>query len=195
MEKVVLTKGQVNSMKAFLDDNGNDKEHLVDWFVANRDFRYSVDIEYRGLADLKTSTLSKALYTGYEIEPEKPKFKPGDKIVNDDKTPIQGNKLIATYDGQNYIGLHFLKDIAGGFIGRNFRLATPEEIKWYEKLGRKFIGDFHYGDVAVGLDEHLYLVGMGEISIQEAKDMYNHGLFKGIYPIGSYSRLPKEESK
>lgn len=178
-EKVKLTKEQAEAIEVFLDDNGNDKEHLVDWFVANRDYRYSVDLEYRALANLNTSILSKALYIGYEVEET---FKAGDKVVITEK----GNEIFTLSNplvGQP--AWFFMANSTKWAYEEDLRLATPEEIYWLETLGREKVGDFRIGDV--------YIDNEGEPQILEkdrhvdlAKDWYAAGDFKGIFPTASF---------
>lgn len=182
VEKVTLTKEQANAMKVFLDDNGNDKEHLVDWFVANRDFRHSVDIEYRGLADLKTSTLSKALYIGYEIE--QPNFYIGDKVV----TPHQG--IMPVHDVLGDV----LVFMGGGYMYKKETChhATAEEIFWLKTLGRKKVMDFRGGDVLMDEDGSAYSLDI-QMSEKEIIKLYKEGnYFVGLYPAEAFRPFPKE---
>ena len=202
MEKVILTQEQAEAIEymrkkddfytddSFLDAHAKNKQIIG---LESDDIGEEWGGQYCSLNDLSVSKLSRVLHIGYEIEPEKPKFQPGDKVLY--QAEYGEAKIFTLIEESNYQGDWKVEKSNGCILGERFRHATPAEIKWYETLGRKSIGDFHYGDVAVGLDEDMYLVGMGEISIQDAKDMHKKGLFKGIYPIGSYSRLPKEEMK
>lgn len=191
VEKVKLTREQVNAMKVFLEDNGNDKEHLVDWFVANRDFRHSVDIEYRALADLKTSTLSKALYIGYEI---KNNYKKGDKVLFQvgDSVPmvvtLQEHHPNRQGEWRTYQGCGYISE-------GQFRQATEQEKYWIGELGREKVGDFKEGDIVitdlnVPIKAGEYDVPGRLIGPERLMKFYKNKSLKGIYPAESFKPFP-----
>lgn len=142
--------------------------------------------------------LVRALTEDYEIESEKPKFLPGDKVVyKEGGLFINGNgfAVIRAHDRENNVVEfdesfnHPMKFLDGNRI----RLATPEEIYWLETLGRDKVGDFRVGDVYNVDDRNIKIFDSNTIS--KAKNWYEDGLFTGIYLAESFKPFPKEEQQ
>ena len=141
MEKVKLTQEQANAIKRWVN-----KEQLI-IAKASGLLEHSID---ESIAELTMEQLVKALYIGYEVEPE---FSIGDWVV------YKHNNTIWEIIGELYGGkVHY--DIARGekYKGSvhkdHIRLATPEEIKqekerrWWAKHGRD-VWELRPGDLLV----------------------------------------------
>lgn len=108
-EKVVLTKEQAKAIEEIKD---------IDYAINIHSFNKRPDSP---LADIKTSTLARALFVGYEVEPE---FKVGDwvydiqynKVARIDHRGVDDNRVWVDDEDFNFFAIV------------NIRHATPEEI-------------------------------------------------------------------
>lgn len=134
MEKVKLTKEQANAIEHALQEvdeyKGNPDRLLRHASMNNVNFRNELHL----LDTIDIVALAKALYIGYEVEPE---FKVGDWI-HDNIT-----NRVAKIDERGYDGeLAWVDDEFHNFF-TDFRHATPEEIqqekerRWWAKHGRE----------------------------------------------------------
>lgn len=184
-EKVILTKEQADGLEAFKKLRSS----LEEWMHDRKDPNAARSI----IHELTFDQIARALLIGYEIEPEQPKFKAGDKVIwssrdgnitelceLDRERTGEGEKCWWCTDG----------DWA---TEKQMRLATPEEIYWLETLGREKVGDFRENDTFVGHDRSFFI--LNEIDIEDAQIWYKDGALKGLYPAESFKRYPQEESK
>ncbi|WP_405103105.1 hypothetical protein [Oceanobacillus sp. FSL H7-0719] len=116
MEKVKVTKEQAKGLNQITTPQSAVKEHVGNWQMGNR------------LNDLTLDELIRALYIGYEVEPE---FKVGDWII--DKSVNKIGKITENINGRDIyndgreISYSLLVDV---------RHATPSEIA--EEKERRF---------------------------------------------------------
>lgn len=194
-EKVVLTKEQVEAIKTFLNDNGNDELHLIDWHNATRS-PYTVDIEYRPLVDLKASKLATALFIGYEIEEPTPQFERGDKVVIWKRIITLGDFRI--FEGKRQWAM---KEPPFMWVDEeDLTKPTQDEIYWLHDLNRDYVQDFREGDVViVKKNNETYVVtnesiGNHNCTPYDATFWYQKDLIKYIYPVESRKVYRKEEN-
>src|SRR5690625_4262140 len=127
VDKVILTKEQANAIKRWIN-----KEQLI-IAKASGLLEHSMD---ESIAELTMEQLVKALYIGYEVEPE---FKVGDWVVWDDMKIIGQLVEIGIGLRVDAIEYDFPQDISLKFL----RHATPEEIaeekerRFWNKFGRE----------------------------------------------------------
>src|SRR5690606_32776822 len=141
MEKVKVTREQAKAIECALYDvdeyKGNPDKLLRHASMSNVNFRN----ELHPIDTIDIVTLAKALYIGYEVEPE---FKVGDWVVNTSNGYIRlvENEREANFLNNDYIKRHEL------------RHATPEEIavekerRWWAKHGRD-VWELRPGDLLV----------------------------------------------
>ena len=145
MEKVKLTREQANAIEHALQEvdeyKGNPDRLLRHASMNNVNFRNELHL----LDTIDIVTLAKALYIGYEVEPE---YKVGDWVVNANGTigKITNINEFGEFEG-------FWEEIEMLCEKDNFvRHATPEEIekgkerRWWAKLGRQPY-EFKMGDI------------------------------------------------
>ena len=150
MEKVKLMREQAEAIEHALQKvdeyKGNPDKLLRHASMNNVYFRN----ELHPLNTIDTVNLAKALYIGYEVEPE---FKVGDWVV------YKHNNTIWEIIGELYGGkVHYDITRDGKYKGsvhkNHIRLATPEEIKqekerrWWVKHGRD-VWELRPGDLLV----------------------------------------------
>lgn len=143
MEKVKLTKEQANAIEWALQ---KENEYSPDRLLRLRSSdNANFHNELYPLNDIDIAVLARALYIGYEVEPE---FKVGDWI-HDNIT-----NRVAKIDERGYDGeLAWVDDEFHNFF-TDFRHATPEEIqqekerRWWAKHDRE-VWELRPGDVLV----------------------------------------------
>lgn len=154
------------------------------------------------LANMSTDDFAKALYVGYEIE--KPKVKVGEWATN---TVCNQTFLVYAVTDKQVIRQEDAHHWDSGLLTQirwypqeSMRQATEEEILW-TKLGRE-VKEFHEGDVLLytSRQDACVYVKNGEssvtddwISIEEAKQWYEDGDFRGFYPAESYIKFNNKE--
>ena len=132
-EKVKITRDQAEALKKFPENKKSDivRQHIVGRWLN----------EYITLNHLNTDELIKALYIGYEVEPE---YSVGDYVVTD--TGIIGKITHFNPDNDNHAFLDVkLNNGTGRYANtfiRYFRHATSSEIaaekerRWWRRHGR-----------------------------------------------------------
>lgn len=133
MSKVILTQRQAGAIEQLLKEHERNKDEIID-IHCNEDFEWGE--RYASVEELKPSQLARALYIGYEVEPE---FKVGDWVVYDDTDTTLITKI---KDGI----IHVDKPLSyGGYVNTvpmYFRHATPSEIagekerRWWRARNR-----------------------------------------------------------
>lgn len=181
MEKVVLTKEQAEAI-----ENRSNIESALHYHATSR----WTDKRNECLNRLSLEKFARALLVGYEIE--KPKFKPGDKVIRLDGLCFAGFKNIEIVERVKENSITLSNDLQ--YSHDFMRHATPEEIYWLEELGRKEIGDFQEGDKYVDR-AGLTMTATCRNDIADFKKYYEKGDFKGIYPVESFKSFNKEEFK
>lgn len=133
---------------------------------------------YDSLNRLSVDEIVRALYSGYEVEPE---YKIGDWVARiDGENFIHGEKVVQV-TGVSEFYLNYGFDI--GIRTDKIRHATPEEIKAeqerrvWAKTGRKF-GEFKDGDI--GVCERIYWNDPDDL-----KNLYKEGILESFYPVES----------
>lgn len=146
MEKVKLTKEQANAIEWALQ---KENEYSPDRLLRLRSSdNANFHNELYPLNDIDIAVLARALYIGYEVEPE---FKVGDWVV------YKHNNTIWEIIGELYGGkVHYDITRGGKYKGSvhkdHIRLATPEEIekekerRWWAKHGRE-VWELREGDL------------------------------------------------
>lgn len=183
VEKVVLTEQQAAAIKFYRSQHFANGEILGVHFNGNAE-----DINDISIA---TDKLVAALYEGYEIEPEQPKFQPGDKVIHTD-----GRIADTIFTLKNKMPV---KETAWEFENGGWdyekvcRHATPEEIFWLDTLGRNEVGDFREGDIYVNSFGRASAIDKAGISLESAKKAYDQNAFQGIYPAESFRPFKKEQ--
>ena len=167
MEKVTLTKEQVSAIEEI-----KDKDYAINILALNKRPDHP-------LASLEMSLIAKLLYglVEYEVEPEKPKFKIGDKVIFQNKLmtlDIKASTTNAWYGNSDYF-----------MFANEFRHATTEEIYWLETLRRDFVGDFRIGDT-VEAEGHKMIKITDAYLLKCAKQWDRDELIIGIYPAESF---------
>src|SRR5690625_4144045 len=140
MEKVKLTPEQANAIKKWIN-----KEQLI-IAKASGFFEHGMD---EPIAELTMEQLVKALYIGYEVEPE---FKVGDWVSFENGTHGLVTRKIETFDYSDYWEEEVAKWQTGSMPISRIRPATPSEIaeekerRWWAKHGRD-VWELRKGDV------------------------------------------------
>jgi hypothetical protein len=145
MEKVKITREQAGAIEYCIEEYGKDKTINSH---ANGTWAY----ECEPLNNLDFSELAKALYVGYEVEPE---FKIGEKIVDES----DANKTIITVKGEAYGKLYgyWTDHETNTHVGTTVRkvnarhandseIAAEKERRWWSGHG-KDVWDVENGDV------------------------------------------------
>lgn len=141
MNKVILTQRQAGAIEQLLKEHERNKDEIID-IHCNEDFEWGE--RYASVEELKPSQLARALYIGYEVEPE---FKVGDWVVT--KSGYIGEiEFINKVEGWVNIGdINDTKE-RGVCLAKTFNLneierhLTPSEIaeekerRWWKKHGR-----------------------------------------------------------
>lgn len=135
-DKVILTKEQANSIEKWIN-----KEQLI-IAKASGFLEHGVD---EPIAELTMKQLVKAIYIGYEVEPD---FKVGDWVVNTSNGYI---KLIenereareANFLNNDYIKRHELRHATSEEI------AEEKERRFWNKFGRE-VNEYRAGDIVKG---------------------------------------------
>ena|SRR5690625_4134508 len=183
MEKVKLTKEQANAIEWALQ---KENEYSPDRLLRLRSSdNANFHNELYPLNDIDIAVLARALYIGYEVEPE---FKVGDWVVSV-KTGFVGTILDIFSDGMAHLSWR------GSVAIKNLRHATPEEIqqekerRWWAKHGREVwelkAGDFliykKFGTIeeVKEVNEQRYLIGKltGYMELDYIKDNYSVAFF------------------
>src|SRR5690606_17331433 len=150
MEKVKVTREQAEAIEFAKKNHPN--IDIVKAYVNYRDWRLCGELD--SLKLLEFDDLIKALYNGYEVEPE---FKVGDWVVIDYKE--HGTKVGKIKGYIKKDAFYIDNNHAAGSI-MNTRHATPEEIvaekerRWWAKHGRD-VWELREGDI---LFDALYSV-------------------------------------
>src|SRR5690625_443671 len=144
MEKVKLTPEQANAIKKWIN-----KELLI-IAKASGLFEHSTD---ESIAELTMEQLVKALYIGYEVEPE---FKKGDYVMvkwkNREKEEFY---RVVSIDPWGSIQIETLDGVPNVSGHENTRHATPSEIaeekerRFWNKFGRE-VNEYRAGDIVKG---------------------------------------------
>ena len=152
MEKVKLTQEQAKAIKRWVN-----KEQLI-IAKASGLLEHSID---ESIAELTMEQLVKALYIGYEVEPE---FKKGDYVMvkwkNREKEEFY---RVVSIDPWGSIHIETLDGSPNSSGHENTRHATPEEIaaekerRWWKKHGRD-VWELRKGDVLYDSIEEEALV-------------------------------------
>lgn len=150
MEKQILTREQAEALDEIFEKTAFTKDELIDLHAKTG--------LYRSLRDLSVSELAKALYIGYEVEPE---FKVGDWIVAIGKTVKLVDETKTTFILDGGIGEKNKR-----IVKEHYRHATPQEIekekerRWWAEHGRD-VWELRKGDVLICRDsEALHEVFM-----------------------------------
>ena len=193
MEKVIISKEQAEAIESI-----KDKDYAINILALQKRPDHV-------LATLEISQIAKLLYgsVGYEIEPEQPKFKAGDKVlVLEDNSIFTLDERKFEHDRSEFGNAWSAKGVLG-WIGENqFHLATSEEIYWLEKLNRDKVADFRKGDVIKCEDKFLQVFeNMGcdiygsHISPEFAGKLYSDGSLYALSPAESFKPFPKEDAE
>lgn len=178
-EKVLLTKEQAHEFESFKVLRNS----LEDWARDKQDSNAVHSI----IHELTFDQMARAYLVGYEIKPEQPKFKAGDKVIQ----PEHLDEILTIEKKRDEGGWLYT---SGGYdFEENIRLATPEEIYWLETLGREKVGDFQIGDIFIESDgdaRTISDVGNFSITLEHAAEMYRLDNLVGIYPAESYKPFP-----
>lgn len=152
MEKQILTREQAEALNEIFEKAAFTKDELIDLYAETG--------LYRSLRELSVSELAKALYIGYEVEPE---FKVGDWVYNEKAGTVA--RVGERYDGGEWV---WVDDEEFTFYSVNdTRHATPEEIekekerRWWAKHGRD-VWELRKGDLL--LDNYLKVVEVTAIN-------------------------------
>ncbi|RDW17025.1 hypothetical protein CWR48_15600 [Oceanobacillus arenosus] len=149
-EKVKVTKEQAEAIKKAVELHGED--YVVDTHCLKQKNR-SLWTHYLALNDMEMWKLARAVYRGYEVEPE---FKVGDKIIDSlvDNCPIIEVTEIEKY----YLIGFWLTDIGSKVTTsvkrHRARHATPSEIaqekerRWWASHGRE-VWELRRGDLLI----------------------------------------------
>lgn len=136
------------------------------------------------LNGMHTDTLIRALYVGYEIDPQ---FKDGDWVVFKTKREVIGKLYtneVKSFDVDRADNMNL------AFYSVEWEHATPEEIKsenerrLWNSIGRE-VGEFKPDDIGISKDNNTHYrnkPGMLE-------HLYNSGNLKGFYPVESYIKF------
>ncbi|MEC5422363.1 hypothetical protein QGM71_02515 [Virgibacillus sp. C22-A2] len=133
MEKVKLTQEQADAIYQWRKCSEKDDSELVEKHIQG----WVLETD-QPLNDLDLDDFIKALYVGYEVEPE---FEVGDWVVHDlNKTP---RKILRESNHANGDCGKFVLEDKWGVLPDFLRHATPKEIKqekerrWWSKHGRE----------------------------------------------------------
>ena len=166
MEKVKVTKEQAKGLNQITTPQSAVKEHVGNWQMGNR------------LNDLTLDELIRALYIGYEVEPE---FKVGDWII--DKSVNKIGKITEIINGRDIyndgrnISYSLLIDI---------RHATPSEIA--EEKERRFWARYDRGVWELRKGDMLYEEESGSsIVVEEISS--REGMTAVVFPDDDYMYL------
>lgn len=182
MEKVKLTREQANAIEYALQEvdeyKGNLDRLLRHASMNNVNFRNELHL----LDTIDIVTLAKALYIGYEVEPE---FKVGDWVVNISNGYIKliENEREANFLNNDYIKRHELRHATSEEI------AEEKERRWWAKHGREVwelkVGDFLINEKLGTIEEvkeikwQKYLIGKwtAYMELDYIKDNYSVAFF------------------
>lgn len=134
MEKVKVTREQAKAIEKIKD---------IDYAINIHSFKKRPDSP---LVDMSTARLARALFVGYEVEPE---FLVGDTVIHKE------TGVIEEVDGYMTTILEKHSD--------KYRHATPSEIaeekerRWWAKHGRD-VWELRQGDVIYDEDENLVVI-------------------------------------
>ena len=159
MEKVKLTREQANAIEWALQ---KENEYSPDRLLRLRSSdNANFHNELYPLNDIDIAVLARALYIGYEVEPE---FKVGDWVVrtSDEGLYFEKNKIFRAGHDIDDKGVQE-EDSDIYHVPSNLRHATPEEIaeekerRWWKKHGRD-VWELRKGDVLYDSIEEEALV-------------------------------------
>lgn len=131
MEKAKLTKEQAEALDELFEKTTWSKDEMIDLHAAGTKWG-----PYRSLNELSVSELAKALYVGYEVEPE---FEYNDWVYQEATNTIARIKGFNSEDNRVYIDHDEVISVHTSTI----RHATPAEIaeekerRFFAKHGRK----------------------------------------------------------
>lgn len=179
MEKVKVTKEQAEAIEKYA--NSNKKELCIENWVKGHFHTNKV------LSELSLEELAKALYIGYEVEPE---FKVGDWVYNEKAGTVA--RVGERYDGGEWV---WVDDEEFTFYSVNdTRHATPEEIekekerRWWAEHGRD-VWELKTKDMLVHretgslfevfmvTDGYVRLNGVPSRTFEEVKNYYKVAFF------------------
>lgn len=186
-------------------------QEQFDWlekYKSDKEINYAIDIHPHKkrpdspIADWMPSEVARALYNGYETEPE---FKKGDWVARLDgktfypKGDTRAEKVLSVEEGRT--GSECVMHGEDGRWGTpitHLRHATPEEIKQekecrvWAKIKRE-VGEFRVGDAYEYADGDWGVVVSDE-AVQAAKRFYREGRISGILPAESFISFEDGES-
>lgn len=188
MEKQIITREQAEALNEIFEKTAFTKDELIDLYAETG--------LYRSLRDLSVSELAKALYIGYEVEPE---FKVGDWVFWETKS--NGPIPKTAFKIENFIKNGVYPDewpspyAGGGPIPiEELRHATPEEIekekerRWWAKHGRD-VWELREGDLLYGLYKQFYEVKSARnsgVRFLYDKDYRSWNLIKNKYKVACF---------
>ena len=183
VEKVTLTKEQAEAIE-FIKTVGYSNDNMVNSHVTGWSATNTAVLNV-----LKVSEMAKALYIGYEIEPEKPKFQPEDKVLfHASKKP----KINTLKDKSPFDDNAWTTKEGSCIDEEDFSKATQEEVYWYETLNRETVKNFRIGDIYIDREYRAEILE-NDRHVQLAQIWYADGDFKGLYPAESFKTFPKEQ--
>ena len=163
-----------------------------------RGIAYAIDIHSfnkrpdKAIAGLSTADLARALLIGYEVEPE---YKVGDWILITEECGHKNRAYKIHHFAEGFANLDHENGHRSYWPLRDFRLATPEEIKFekkrrvWAKLGRN-VGEFRIGDVRILDDGNSVRI----TDVDYARAKYIQGSLKGFFPVESFISFEDGES-
>lgn len=179
-EKVKVTAEQAKILENICGAVG--KESMIKKKVLKDPWRLRKNLF---LNDLSLDEFIRALYIGYEVEPQ---YKVGDWVACEYEDgvwiaqieKIEGEKVFARWEFDR-LDWNYIYDI---------RHATPEEIKAEKErrvwagIGRE-VGELRIGDAYVYKNEAMQYVDV-EDRVRTVRNMYLDGHLKGFYPAESF---------
>lgn len=137
MEKVKITQEQADAIESLRSDEYDDDVIIRNVLFYEMRTWLETDNNHRVLGEVRTDTLIRALYIGYEVETE---FKIGDWVVHEFSGEVVKIIGISEEDGKTCIKIDAYT--TGYLFLDDFRRATPEEIakekqrRWWGKHDR-----------------------------------------------------------
>lgn len=151
MSKIKITQKQADAIEDVLETHNRDR--VLDLHVIKNVSCW--EDEWKSLNDLLPHQLARALYIGYEVEPE---FKTGDWVTDPSgdigiTTNVNGTSILADWKSGSTAWAH----------KEDLSYSTPEEIttektrRWWSDNGRG-VWELQHLDLIVNNDSHIYEV-------------------------------------
>lgn len=190
MSKVVLTKEQAEAIETLKKEKSFRE---IIWLNLNANTWGGTYVEKpkRIIVKMNFDDLIKALYIGYEVEPE---FKAGDWVVNTSSGYIKliENEREANFLNNDYIKYHELRHATAEEI------ATEKERRWWEKNGRE-VWELKEGDILISKKtDKVYEVGLVSDNVTQLNVSFYHiNDVKQDFKVACFAeqRLDKEVSQ